>query len=300
VTGTSPPARPCPVCSAANPRLRYPLPDFDILKCHSCDQVYLDPLPSPEKIRKVFQQLYSSGEGSVPELKTYYEHCYIDEPDNPLVARYELWLEAIERQHAPGRILDVGCGTGLFLAVARRRGWEPFGIDDCAEALEHARNHFGLEVIHGEFADVTAEGHPFDVITAWDVVEHARDPVDLLSTMRRCLLPGGIISLSTPNQASILDDVAGLIHSLSGGRITTPLQKFYIEQHFLYFTPATLTQALARADLEPIEIIHEFTDLERLTVSPLVRLGLHALFLVARLTGRENRIFLTARVTGST
>jgi hypothetical protein len=131
----------------------YRMRHFSILACRRCRQVYLRPLPSPERIREMFSRLYTAGEGSVPELKHYYEYCYEDVPDNPLVDRYELWLDAIERQCPPGRLLDVGCGTGLFLSVARRRGWEPFGIDDCAEATEHARHHFGIDVWVGEFAD---------------------------------------------------------------------------------------------------------------------------------------------------
>jgi hypothetical protein len=52
--------------------------------------------------------------------------------------------------------------------------------------------------------------------------------------------PGGVVALSTPNQRSVLDVVAGTLYRVSGGRVTAPLEKFYIDQHFLYFSPATL------------------------------------------------------------
>jgi len=234
----------------------------------------------------------------VPELKHYYEYCYEDAPDNPLVKRYELWLDAIERQRPPGRLLDVGCGTGLFLSVAQRRGWQPFGIDDCAEATEHARRHFGIDVWTGEFADFPDQDRGFDAITGWDILEHARDPIGLLQAMRRRLAPAGVVALSTPNQRSILDLVAGALYRLSGRRLSAPLEKFYIEQHFLYFTPKTLRQAFERADFEVAELRRELTDLKRLTLSPPMRLTLHALFLAARALGRENRLFAVARSTG--
>ena len=288
------PDGPCPVCGDPTPRLLYEITRFRILACPRCEQVYLWPCPSPEEIREMFSRLYTSGEGSVPELRSYYDYCYDDAPSNPLVQLYEGWLAEIERVRAPGRLLDVGCGTGLFLSVARRRGWQPFGIDDCAEATAHAREHFGLDVQAGEFADLAAEGRRFDAITAWDVVEHARDPVGLLRTSRQCLAPGGVIGLSTPNQRSILDVVAGALYRLSGGRVRWPLEKFYIEQHFLYFTPRTLEAALRRAGLAPRLLRRELTDLRRLTLSPPMRLVLGALFAAARLTGLENRIFAIA------
>ena len=209
----------CPICGAGTPRVRYRLDGFRILGCRSCGQIYLRPLPSPEHIRETFTRLYTSGEGSVPELKTYYEYTYEDRPDNPLVERYEIWLDAIERHRPPGRLLDIGCGTGLFLAVARRRGWEPFGIDECAEATEHARKHFGLDVWIGEFADFPVGERGFDAITGWDIIEHARDPIGLMRAMGRCLMPGGVIALSTPNQQSILDLIAGALYRLSAGTL---------------------------------------------------------------------------------
>jgi SAM-dependent methyltransferase len=294
----SPVADACPICAAGSPRLLYGLRGFRILVCPSCEQVYLRPLPSPAKIRAMFSQLYTSGEGSVPELKSYYEYTYEDRPENPLVRRYEIWLDAIERHRAPGRLLDIGCGTGLFLAVARRRGWQPFGIDECEEATLHAREHFGLDVWIGEFADFPPNEAGFDAITGWDIIEHARDPVGLLGATRRCLAPGGVVALSTPNQRSILDLVAGALYRLSGGRVRGPLEKFYIEQHFLYFTPETLSAAFERAGFRVVEVERELTDLQRLTLSLPMRAALEMLFQLARWTGRENRVFAVARMEG--
>jgi SAM-dependent methyltransferase len=292
---STPPGPICPVCASPRAALRYRITRFEILDCRDCSLVYLWPPPGPDEIRAMFSQLYTTGEGSVPELRSYYAYCYEDEPGNPLVQTYELWLDALARHRAPGRILDIGCGTGLFLAVARRRGWKPFGVDECGEATRHAREHFGLEVRDGEFADLAREGRRFDAITGWDVIEHSRDPVGLLRAARACLAPGGVVGLSTPNQRSMLDLVAGALYRGTGGRVTRPLEKFYIEQHFLYYTPATLADSLARAGLELLALRCESTDLRRLTLAPPMRLALHALFAAARWLGRENRLFAVAR-----
>jgi len=285
----------CLICHSTNATERYQITRFQVMGCRDCKQIFLHPLPSEEEIVELFRQLYTSGEGSVPELKEYYQFTYDDEPDNPLVQQYERHLEMIEEHHAPGRMLDLGCGTGLFLAVARRRGWEPFGVDESREATDWARDHFGLSPWVQAFETFAGEGHAFDVITGWDVIEHSRDPVALLRVARECLAPGGIVALSTPNQRSILDVVAGLMYRASGSRLTAPLEKFYIEQHFLYFTPDSFRACFERAGLEVVRMERELTDLRRLTMNPVVKLGLHTLFALARMTGRENRLFAVAR-----
>lgn len=287
----------CPVCRSADGTLRYRITRFRVYDCAACGLVYLWPQLSDDEVREMFTRLYTEGEGSVAELKTYYDFTYRDTPDNPLVQLYERWLDALERERGPGRLLDIGCGTGLFLAVARRRGWEPHGVDDCKEATDHARDHFGLEVWDGEFTDFVADGERFDAITMWDIIEHARDPVGLLEAARGVLAPGGVIGISTPNQRSILDVVAGALYRLSGGRVTGPLEKFYIEQHFLYYSPATLEASIRRAGLQVVAIERELTDLRRLSLSPANRLILNALFAVSRVTSLENRLFAIARNT---
>jgi len=283
------------VCGEPGPAQRYLITRFRVLQCPRCTQVFLDPLPSAEEIRAMFEELYTTGGGSVPELKDYYDFCYEDEPVNPLVQQYEEYLGYVEARRGPGRLLDIGCGTGLFLSVARRRGWAVHGIDESLEATRHARDHFGLDPWVGDFEDFAAREEGFDLITGWDIIEHARDPVSLLAAVRRCLAPGGLVALSTPNQRSILDLVAGSLYRVSAGRITWPLEKFYIEQHFLYFTPDTLERALVRSGLELVELRREITDLRRLHFGPGMRLVVTALLESSRWLGLENRLFCIAR-----
>jgi SAM-dependent methyltransferase len=265
-----------------------------VLACRDCGQAYLHPLPNAADIRAVFSRLYTTGNDVMPELRSYYAFCFDDRADNPLVQLYERWLAALERHQPPGRLLDIGCGTGLFLVVARRRGWAAVGIDDCSEATKHAVERFGCDVRTGDF-ETLALADRFDAVTMWDILEHSRSPIELLASARRSLAPGGIVALATPNQRNLLDVLGGAVYRLSGGRLTAGLDRLYIEQHFLYFTPQTLTQALARAELAVAELGFESTDLRRLVLAPPVRLGLQALFLLARWTGLENRLFAIAR-----
>lgn len=286
----------CLVCQSPESSLVYELPRFSIRACDACRQVYLHPLPSEAEIRALFSRLYTTGEDIMPELRGYYGFCFDDRPENPLVQLYEQWLAALERHRSPGRLLDIGCGTGLFLVVAQRRGWTATGIDDCDDATRHAIERFGCDVRTGDFETLELSER-FDAVTMWDVIEHARRPVELLGAVRRVLAPGGVVALATPNQRNLLGLLGSLLYQVSARRLTAPLERLYVDQHFLYFTPRTLARVLARAGFDVEELALQSTDLRRLTLSPAMRLALEALFRIARWTALENRLFAIARPT---
>ena len=284
---------PCPVCTGDGER-RYQLTDYDVHRCRACGQQYIWPLPDEATVRELFRRLYTGNAPPMPELASYYDFCFDTGPTNPLVQLYERWLAALEQHRRPGRLLDIGCGTGLFLHVARRRGWETLGVDECEEALAFGREQLDLDLRAGTFEALLDEGLTFDAITMWDIIEHTRTPVALLAAARRGLAPGGILGVSTPNVRNVVTMVGGAAYRMTGGRVTQLLEKFYIPQHFVYFDPTTLAAALARADLAPALMRQESTDLARLTLVPPMRLALRALFAAGRLSGRQTRLFSVA------
>jgi SAM-dependent methyltransferase len=107
-------------------------------------------------------------------------------------------LEAIPRR-PPGRLLDVGCGAGHLLALARSAGWEVAGVDPSLEACAIARKEYGLHVQAAflELADLPESA--FDVITLVNVLDQVPNPVRLLQAARRALKPGGLLVARIPN-----------------------------------------------------------------------------------------------------
>lgn len=106
---------------------------------------------------------------------------------------------------APGRgeLLDIGCGTGNFLAAAREAGYEVTGTELDRNAASFAKEKLGLPRVLGltisEFAKQRPE-EKFDVVTFFEVLEHQAAPVEFLGGVRSCLRPGGYIALSVPNR----------------------------------------------------------------------------------------------------
>jgi 2-polyprenyl-3-methyl-5-hydroxy-6-metoxy-1,4-benzoquinol methylase len=105
-------------------------------------------------------------------------------------------------QRNPGTLLDVGCGDGSFLDRMRSRGWDVIGVDFDANAIATAKRKHGLDLHHGDLADVDFPADRFDAITLNHVIEHVPDPLGLLVACRRILKPRGRLILVTPNSAS--------------------------------------------------------------------------------------------------
>lgn len=105
--------------------------------------------------------------------------------------------------HHRGRLLDVGCGNGSFLAFMKGLGWDVQGVEPDPEAAEMARSRLQAKVLTGTLENAQLPSDYFDAVTLAHVVEHVHDPVTLLKECRRVLKPGGMVVVRTPNLASL-------------------------------------------------------------------------------------------------
>lgn len=108
-------------------------------------------------------------------------------------------LAASER----GKLLDVGCGNGEFLATMKELGWETVGVETDQQAAAVARERFGLDVRLGTLDEVGFSNDSFDAVSLSHVIEHVHDPLALLAECRRILRPGGKLIILTPNSRSL-------------------------------------------------------------------------------------------------
>lgn len=118
-------------------------------------------------------------------------------------------LKVLNRHAAPGgRLLDIGCSSGLFLATAREAGWQVRGLEYSPDSAQMARQQFGLDVVTGELGPDTFAPASFDVVTLWDVIEHVPDPRLVLERAKPLLAPGGLLVIKTPNLDGLYPQVS--------------------------------------------------------------------------------------------
>jgi SAM-dependent methyltransferase/spore coat polysaccharide biosynthesis predicted glycosyltransferase SpsG len=202
VAGLSPAGgRDCPACGSRERRAIYRDPSKTFFRCRACGVVYLMRF-SPGR-ENPYKESYFTEEYRRQYGKTYLE----DWP--ALTSLAESRLEVIEglARASLGRVkglslLDVGCAYGPFLAAAKSRGQEAYGLDASEEAAAYVRRELGIPAAAGDFADQGAAsifGGPFDGLSMWFVVEHFERLDKALRNAAALVRPGGILALSTPS-----------------------------------------------------------------------------------------------------
>ena len=203
---------------------------FSTQKCRSCKLVYTNPRPFSRNMH----QYYVSDR--------YVSHA--DTPDRLLDRIYGLVRKFMAgrkiRMMRPcltksATILDVGCGTGVFLHALQKKGYHVMGVEPGKKAAELAASK-GI-VVRGSLEELAAESpHTFDAITLWHVLEHIADPVGQLGICRQLLKPTGVLLVATP-----------MCNSFDAAFYKQHWAAWDVPRHLMHFTPETLQSALQKA-----------------------------------------------------
>lgn len=233
----------CPICSSPNRKLLYDdLEDYTfecapgkwvMYQCASCGVAYLDPRPNQETIGLAYKKYYTHpvtelNNSRIKKLKLAMINGYRNRrfgvnfsPSSVLGILYFLFpgrkkdidsegrgLEKMQVYKA-AKVLDVGCGNGTFIALAKMMGCQAFGVEPDPEAVKAAMAH-NIEILGSFIDDVPDEYNEyFDIITLSQVVEHVHDPVAMIEKCHKLLVAGGRLWIDTPNKDSIGCQVYG-------------------------------------------------------------------------------------------
>lgn len=168
---------------------------YSIVVCSSCGFLYLNPRPIPGNLFRFYlAETYDPhrrrGGGIMGSLFR-------------LARRFTVrWKAAkITKDLKSGALLDVGCGTGEFIAYMKDRGWNTLGLEIDRNAADVAKSS-GCSVIVGDPAKVALPEKAFDLITLWHALEHLPDLNGAVSNVSAALKPGGRLAVALPNPGS--------------------------------------------------------------------------------------------------
>jgi len=213
------------------------------------------------------QNLYSSTDNLTalnPFHSTYYGYCD-PEASNQTVHDFKKALSLLENL-APGsgkNIFDVGCGNGLFLATAKKRGWDINGCDSSKANVALAAQKLGINVDCAGFAQWEPCGRKYDVVSFWDVLEHLSEPHLFIKKALEILKPGGQILVGGPNDRSFLRIFAERLFFMTAGRIRGPIRKAYLLEHIAYYTIDTIKALFSQHGMNIRCYFMSSTDLEK-------------------------------------
>jgi 2-polyprenyl-3-methyl-5-hydroxy-6-metoxy-1,4-benzoquinol methylase len=165
------------------------------------------------------------------------------------------------------RVLDIGCGGGLFLSLLKQQGAWVTGIELSDSRAQYARMKHDLQIykhpIESDFWQKEYAGH-FDAVTLWDVIEHVNYPFQTLQCAVNVLRPGGWLLIDTPCRDSFYHRFGELTYRLTGGRYPTFLNAMYSSHlfgHKQIFSTPEIRLLFESAGLQVIDLrkFHELS-----------------------------------------
>lgn len=191
--------------------------------CIKCEALYLSPRPTEASIGRAYASYYthSSSETSlIQQFKVKLKNeCFSSwlntnvRPRLNLPNALQFLLNPLKRfLYVPfgleqlvslpkGKLLDVGCGSGSMLQIAKDLGWDVIGLEIDPNAVKAAKAH-GLNVIEGGFNHLTQVTDKFDCVICSHVLEHVYEPSTLIDLLTKMVKPKGVLLLSLPNSKS--------------------------------------------------------------------------------------------------
>ena len=166
---------------------------YNLYQCDKCKIGMLHPFPSEEELTK----LYSCGNYRTKTGKRFGS-----------TIEFLIYLGRLRKRGRinqfvkVGKVLDIGCGRGLFLDVMRRGGWEPIGTELNEKTAFYAIKTYGLKVLHGDITQHKLPSQSLDAININQVLEHLKNPEQVIEESYRLLRKGGMLIISVPDLGS--------------------------------------------------------------------------------------------------
>ena len=206
-------------------------------RCGACRTQRQAVLPDRARVRVVYDV----------EYPRRFPHALVPPPRRRLFESIASKLSALA---PPGRLLEVGCGSGHLSAAATRMGWRAVASDLSHEACTVARAVTGRPLLQADGASLPLRDGAVDAVLLVNVVDHTADPLSVVAEARRALAPGGVVAIRATNARFHVSIARGLAWAPWLGRVL-PLWPVL---HLWSFTPRGLRVLVERAGLDVVAV----------------------------------------------
>ncbi len=275
----------CNLCGSRSIFHLYDLKTYQVLKCKACGLTFLD----QETIKEQPEELYDE------EYFTKLHKKWFSAKNNPRLKDFEGWLQQIEKCSQKGRLLDIGCGPGFFLNLAKQSGWDVQGVDISKYAAKHAKDKFNIDVKVGRIENLNLKEKDFDVITLFDFIEHAQNPDVVFSKAYSLLKKRGILFITTDNQESLIVRLANLIYRITNGVVYQPAKKTHPIHHFTLFSEKTIKKYLKKHNFKVAEITKRETPIANIGINFIEKIIVSIIYIFSGLFNQQYEMIIVAK-----
>lgn len=238
---------------------------MQVLKCRRCSLVFLHPHPDIEAAAQHYDADYYSE--------------WIDIQKKKRITMWKERLQRVKRFRQGGELLDIGCGEGTFLKLARDSGWNIEGTELSVYGSQYASRILQTHIFCGELPEAGYKDNSFDVVTMWHVLEHVRDPLGYLFEIYRILKPQGLLVVAVPNVNNVFMQIA---YRIIKGRKLKLYSSGEKELHLYHFSPQSLQSYLDKTGFECLSLSPDYGIIElpkkivnMISVVPYYCFGIH-------------------------
>lgn len=215
----------------------------NIVQCYDCSFIFCNPsILSSETLEK---EHYDNPITYLASQNSNIEHPYLN------------GFATIYKYKQGGKLLDVGAGKGEFLFFAKRKGFLVSGFEPSPHFCEYATKNFDLELVCGDLNDFKKTNvglSSFDVITLFHVLEHVKNPAEILIGLLPLLSKDGVAYIEVPNADATLLRFVDVFYRIMRKGWSSRLSPVHPPFHSIGYTKESLRRILKDTGFEIVEI----------------------------------------------
>ncbi|MBY0544782.1 MAG: class I SAM-dependent methyltransferase [Gammaproteobacteria bacterium] len=198
-------------------------------QCKACHHIFLSPRMDPKSLKKIYEYWYGFAYNRI-----FDDNAHIATRLNEF---RKFHMKTVNKYRNNRKtLLDIGCGSGLFIKVAAEQGWSTIGIEMDENAAKFGQEHFGANIRIGTLETALNFNEKFDVITMFDYLEHSSSPKEDITLAKKLLNPNGLLIIRVPNANSLQS------------KFMKKQWLAIISNHLSYFSPDVLCDYLKKND----------------------------------------------------